>query len=101
MARFESRVTRHSDTPTPRYRVDFIGDTGESISVECDAPGAEGPAARDEVVEAARRLARAVVDDAPATAPADGDWAHPAGPEASPEEEPIFPAWTDDDPVNR
>ena len=97
MARFESRVTRHSDTPTPRYRVDFIGDTGESVSVECDAPGVEGPAARDEVVEAARRLARAVVDDAPATAPADGDWAHPAGPE----EEPIFPAWTDDDPVNR
>lgn len=99
MARFESRVTRHSDTPTPRYRVDFIGDTGESISVECDAPGAEGPAARDEVVEAARRLARAVVDDAPATAPAGGGWSHPAEP--LPSEEPIFPAWTDDASVNR
>jgi hypothetical protein len=98
MARFESRVTRHSDTPTPRYRVDFIGETGESVSVECDAPGAEGPAAREEVVEAARRLARAVVDDAPA---GDG-WTAPGEARSAPEE-PVFPAWTEtnDDPLNR
>lgn len=68
MSSFESKVTRLTDTGSPRFRVEFIGDNGESVAVEC-APRFEGEEpSREEVVEEARRLARDVAepDDRPA-----------------------------------
>lgn len=62
MSRFESKVTRHADTAVPRYRVDFIGEGGESISVECAVPDEGDAPHRDEIVEAARRLLRSAAD---------------------------------------
>lgn len=61
MPSFESRVTRLSDTGAVRFRVEFIGDKGESVAVECLAPHPDGEEpSRDELVDNARRIAAEV-----------------------------------------
>jgi hypothetical protein len=62
MAKFEAIVTRHTDTPLPRYRVDFIGDDGDSVSVECSVRAGHDPS-REQVVDEARHLLRRIADD--------------------------------------
>lgn len=56
---FESKVTRLSDTGAPRFLVEFIGDNGENVAIECAPPASAGDEpSREEIVEEARRLAR-------------------------------------------
>lgn len=64
MPRFENKVTRHADSPSPHYRVDFSGEEGETISVECRMPQDGRKPSRDEVIDEARRLLRAASGDA-------------------------------------
>lgn len=76
MSSFESKVTRLSDTGSPRFRVEFIGDNGEWVEVECAAPSADEEPSREEIVEEARRLAREAAGPAGRTASAPTDAAH-------------------------
>lgn len=63
MPRFESKVTRHTDSPSPHYRVDFIGEEGETISVECRMPPDGQEPSRDAVIDRARQMLRAAWGD--------------------------------------
>jgi hypothetical protein len=70
MPSFESRVTRLNDMGSSRFRVEFIGDKGESVAVECVAPQTDGgEPSREQVIEAARRLAREVAEPGREAAP--------------------------------
>lgn len=61
MPSFESRVVRLNDTGVPRFRVEFIGDNGDSVSVECASPQPEGDEpSREQIVAEARRVARSL-----------------------------------------
>ena len=61
MPSFESRVVRLNDTGVTRFRVEFIGDNGDNISVECASPQAEGDEpSREQIVAEARRVARSL-----------------------------------------
>jgi hypothetical protein len=61
MPSFESRVVRLNDTGVPRFRVEFIGDNGDSVSVDCASPQAEGDEpSREQIVAEARRIARSL-----------------------------------------
>ena len=63
MSSFESRVIRLNDTGAPRFRVEFIGDKGESVAVECATPESEGDEpSREQVIDEARRVAREVAE---------------------------------------
>lgn len=61
MPSFESRVVRLNDTGVARFRVEFIGDNGDSVSVECASPQPEGnEPSREQIVAEARRVARSL-----------------------------------------
>ncbi len=63
MPSFESRVVRLNDTGVPRFRVEFIGDNGDSVSVDCASPQAEGDEpSREQIVAEARRIACSLDD---------------------------------------
>lgn len=63
MPAFENRVVRLNDAGAPRYRVEFIGDQGQSVAVECLAPQSDGEEpSRDEIIEQARKLAGEAAD---------------------------------------
>jgi len=68
---FESKVTRLSDTGAPRFRVEFIGDHGEAVEVECAPPASDGEPSREEILELARQIARQVGGDSNASTPPD------------------------------
>ena len=58
MTSFESRVIRLNDTGIPRFRVEFIGDHGDSVSVECAPPQPDGDdPSREQIIAEARRVA--------------------------------------------
>lgn len=89
MTAYESKVTRLTDTGSARFLVEFIGDNGESVSVECAPPPGVDEPTREEIVEEARKLASAAGGkDAPAAqsatyaAPAAGLMRPPAETEA-------------------
>lgn len=56
MAQFEPHVIHHSDAATPHYSVQFIGDAGENVTVECRLAAREDAYGRDEVIEAAYEI---------------------------------------------
>ncbi|APH70418.1 hypothetical protein [Aquibium oceanicum] len=56
MAQFEPHVIHHSDAANPQYSVQFIGDAGESVTVECRLSAREEAYSRDDVVEAAYEI---------------------------------------------
>jgi hypothetical protein len=62
MSTFAPQVVRHGDAATPHYSVRFLGNDGESVTVEFRLERREGEADRAAIVEAARevveRLAR-------------------------------------------
>lgn len=67
MAQFEPHVVRHSDAATPHYSVRFIGDTGESVTVECRIAANEGEPGRDEIIEAAYEIVSRLADQSAGT----------------------------------
>lgn len=67
MAQFEPHVIHHSDAATPHYTIRFIGDAGESVTVECHIDSRGGDPDRNDVIAAAYEVVTRVASQASGT----------------------------------